>query len=464
MYFQRIYDEDLAQASYLIGCQVTGDAVVVDARRDIEAYLALAEKENLTITHVTETHIHADYLSGSRELAAATGATLHLSTEGGTDWAYRFAHQGLEHGDKITVGNLTLEARHTPGHTPEHLSFLLTDGATTDKPGFFLTGDFVFVGDLGRPDLLDEAGLGQETREPNARRLFKSLREEFLTLPDYVQVWPAHGAGSACGKALGAVASTTVGYEKLSAWWASYAQNNDEDGFVRALLEGQPDAPRYFSRMKRQNRGGPALLGQLEPLPEVQAADIADEINHSLIFIDTRSTPSYEAAAVPGALHIPAGKTFVTYASFILDPEVDARPMVLLAADARQAEALRARLLYIGADNLIGFTRSVKGLGTLPIDTITPEALDKLERPFILDIRTESEYQQGHIPGATRIHAGRVMGKLDALPKKQTLYTHCQSGARNTVVSSALRAAGFKVTELAGSFLAYKAWRDAVPA
>ena len=243
MLFTRIYDEDLAQASYFIGCQATGEAVVVDPRRNIAVYLEEAEKHAMRIVAVTETHIHADYLSGSRELAAATGARLYLSDEGDADWKYGFQGEKLYDGDEISVGNVTLRAIHTPGHTPEHLTFLLTDGATTDEPGFVLTGDFVFVGDLGRPDLLDEAAGGKDTRFVGAKQMFRSLREKFLTLPDYVQVWPGHGAGSACGKALGTVPSSTVGYERLFSWWGRYLEQADEEGFVEALLEGQPDAP-----------------------------------------------------------------------------------------------------------------------------------------------------------------------------------------------------------------------------
>lgn len=202
MLIERIYDEDLAQASYLIGCQANGTAVVVDGRRDIAVYQDLAAKNGMKIIAVTETHIHADYLSGTRELAAATGAKIYVSGEGGPDWQYEFDGERLYDGDAITVGNISIQAVHTPGHTPEHLSFLVTDGAFSDQPGYLLSGDFVFSGDLGRPDLLDEAAGGIDTRFEGAKQLFASLRDKFLTLPDYVQVHPAHGAGSACGKAL----------------------------------------------------------------------------------------------------------------------------------------------------------------------------------------------------------------------------------------------------------------------
>ena len=243
MYFKRIYDEGLAQASYLVGCQEEGTAVVVDPRRDVQVYLDVAAENSLRIVAVTETHIHADFLSGAIELATRTGAALYLSDEGDETWRYDFPHEGLQHGSEIRLGNVVLKALHTPGHTPEHLSFLVSDGARAAEPVLLLTGDFAFVGDLGRPDLLDETVGGSDTRFGGARDLFESLRDTFLTLPDYVQVWPGHGSGSACGKALGAVESSTVGYERRFAWWSRYLQKDDIEGFTRELLSGQPDAP-----------------------------------------------------------------------------------------------------------------------------------------------------------------------------------------------------------------------------
>ncbi len=318
MLFRHFYDDDLAQGSYLIGCQKTGEAIVVDAWRDPEFYINEAKRENMKIIAVTETHIHADFLSGSRELAALTGANLYLSDEGDADWKYDFDGIKLYDAGEIKIGNITFKAVHTPGHTPEHLSFLVTDGAAATEPGFYLTGDFVFVGDVGRPDLLDEAAGGVDTRFAGAKQLFASLREKFLNLPDYVQIWPAHGAGSACGKALGAIASTTVGYERMFSWWALFVQKNDEEGFTKALLEGQPDAPLYFGRMKRQNKAGPALLGKGPALKEFVAKDLEGKVNRDFILIDTRDRGAYLKGAVVGSLHIPSGKRFITYASYIL--------------------------------------------------------------------------------------------------------------------------------------------------
>ncbi len=261
MFFQHIYDKSLAQASYLIGCQAKGEAIVIDAKRDIDTYLQIAKENNLTITHITETHIHADFLSGSRELAEVTGAKMYLSDEGGEDWQYQFPHTGLTNGDIIKVGNLTLKVIHTPGHTPESISFLLTDHPATDEPVMIFTGDFVFVGDIGRPDLLEKAAGITGTQEKGAKEMFHSV-QDFSRLREFIQVWPGHGAGSACGKALGAVPSSTVGYEKIRNWAFQYEE--DEEGFVEYLLEGQPEPPKYFAMMKKLNKVERPLLKEVQ--------------------------------------------------------------------------------------------------------------------------------------------------------------------------------------------------------
>ena len=261
MLLKRIYDTKLAQASYLIGCAATGEAIVVDPNRDIDQYLRAAADEGLTIAVVTETHIHADFVSGSRELVERTGAQLLLSDEGDADWKYAFASAAsatlLHDGDSFMVGNLKFEVMHTPGHTPEHLTFLVTDTPATDRPMGAITGDFIFVGDVGRPDLLERAAKMQGTMEASARTLFRSL-QRFKQFPDHLQIWPGHGAGSACGKALGAVPSSTLGYERFANWGLA---TTSEDEFVQAVLAGQPEPPKYFAEMKRINKMGPAILG-----------------------------------------------------------------------------------------------------------------------------------------------------------------------------------------------------------
>ena len=253
MLFRQIWDEKLAQYTYLVGCQRTGEALLIDPERDIDRYLAIADEEGLRITAVTETHIHADFLSGAREFAEL-GVKVYLSNEGGPDWLYGWTEDGdyavemLEDGATFKVGNIEIRAVHTPGHTPEHLSFAITDlGGGADEPMGLASGDFVFVGDTGRPDLLESAAGVEGAMQEGAAALFRSV-QRFLELPDYLQVWPGHGAGSACGKALGAVPESTVGYERRFSP-AMRAAQDGERAFVHYVLDAQPEPPLYFGRM-----------------------------------------------------------------------------------------------------------------------------------------------------------------------------------------------------------------------
>ena len=447
MLIERIYDEDLAQASYFIGCQAHNTAVVVDPRRDIAVYLDMAKKNGMEIVGVTETHIHADYLSGTRELAAATNATMYVSGEGGADWQYEFDAERLYDGSEIRLGNLVLTAVHTPGHTPEHLSFLLKDGAFADEPGFMLTGDFVFAGDLGRPDLLDEAAGGVDTRFEGARQMFKSLKEKFLTLPDHIQIFPGHGSGSACGKALGSVPSTTLGYERQFAWWGKYLEADDEQGFIDELLEGQPDAPAYFGRMKRQNRQGPAIMGAREPLPQLEASDL-----HDVIVVDTRPAEEVHQGTVAGAVNIPAGNSMAKFGSWTVDPEKDSRSLVLLAASQIGAMEMWDHLVRVGIDNVAGFVTNFDGVDLVAPQTVSPDQLDELEYDLLLDVRNRSEVEEGYIPGALHINGASVLWNLEKLPRDGKIVSYCKSGTRSSIAASTLRNAGFDVVELQGSY------------
>jgi hydroxyacylglutathione hydrolase len=473
---ERLYDDDLAQASYLIGCHDSGEMLVVDPLREPDRYLRAARRHGMRIVAVSETHIHADYLSGSLELANSAHARLYLSGEESGDWRYRFGggpdrpgtqHEAAERpagrrlidGDELRLGNVVVKALHTPGHTPEHLSFLLTDGAAADEPGYLLTGDFVFVGDVGRPDLLDEAAGAVDTRFEAASRLFESLHERFLTLPDYLQVLPGHGAGSACGKALSAIPSTTVGYERRFSWWAPFLAERDEQGFVEAVLKGQPEAPSYFSRMKRLNRDGPPLLAeQRRPLEQVTAEELAGRLPADVLLIDTRSDREYIADGLAGALHVPAGARFTTYASFALDPEADRREVYLLVADARQAEELRSKLALVGVDDVRGYLTDAGGLERRGMATITPSELAELDDVYLLDVRSRGEFESGHIPGARQLHLGRLRSHLNEIPRDRPVVVHCQGGGRAAVAAGILLAEGFgNVIDLEGS---YGAWRS----
>ncbi|REE03136.1 MBL fold metallo-hydrolase [Citricoccus nitrophenolicus] len=464
MLLERIYDHDLSQASYLLGCQKTGEAIVVDPRRDIQEYLDLAARNGMRITAVTETHIHADYLSGSRELAHATDAILWVSAEGGPDWQYGFEAERLHDRDTIALGNITLQALHTPGHTPEHLSFLVTDGTVTTEPGYLLSGDFVFAGDLGRPDLLDEAAGGVDTRFEGARQLFASLRDVFLTLPDHVQVFPGHGAGSPCGKALGALPSTSVGYERLYSWWRRHLAAGDERGFIHELLDGQPDAHAYFGRMKHQNRQGPEVMGPRAALAEWDIATVAAGLdNGSLVLVDTRPVEAVHRGTVRDALSLPNPGKVASHGAWAYDPEQDSAPIVLLAEDGEKAHRLWDHLVRVGIDQVVGYVRSIEGLPSSTPLRLSPADLDSAGHVVLLDVRSKGEFADGHIPGARQLNAGKVLWNQDALPRQRVIVTYCQTGIRNSVAASALRRAGFTIAELEGSYAGWQAWASRSP-
>ncbi len=442
MYFKRIYEEGLAQASYIVSCQATGETIVIDPKRDTAEYLEIAEKENLTITHITETHIHADFLSGARELAAATGAKIYLSDEGGKDWQYQYEHNSLKDGDEINVGNLIFEVMHTPGHTPEHISFLLTDKPASEKPVMIFTGDFVFVGDVGRPDLLEKAAGIKGTQVIGAKQMFQSLKR-FRELEDYVQVWPAHGAGSACGKALCAVPSSTVGYEKLSNWALKIT---DEELFVSMLLSGQPEPPKYFAMMKKLNKEGAKVLGSLPQPARFNIQQFEEAVNNDYTIIDTRDKLAFAGGHYPGSINIQDNSDFSTWAGWLINYD---EPFILVASDDR-IEAITKALIRIGLDNAIGYINDIikianSGYELETMKQITEDELrEHLNEYHVLDVRSYTEFDVAHIPGAINIHGGYLIDNLDKVPKDIPVVVQCASGNRSSIASSLLLKYGFK--------------------
>jgi hydroxyacylglutathione hydrolase len=440
MFFQHVYDKSLAQGSYIIGCQATGEAIVIDAQRDIDIYLDIAKQNNLRITHITQTHIHADFLCGSRELAAATGATLYLSDEGGKDWQYQFPHKGLRNGDLIKVGNLSLEVMHTPGHTPESISFLLTDHPATDKPAMLFTGDFVFIGDIGRPDLLEKAAGLLGTKEVGAKQMFQSLKK-FAALPDYVQVWSAHGAGSACGKALGAVHSSTVGYEKIRNWAFRY---DDEKSFTDYLLADQPEPPRYFAMMKHLNKVNRPLLVEVPEHPKLSREQFLSAYNHGIKVIDTRNKADFAKGFIPGSLNIQGNNSFSTWCGWLLNYQ----EQFVLVAETSQMEELTRKLMRIGLDNIYGYIDDVKTPG-LPLQVADVISIDELKTIMyggdaqIVDVRGLTEYKEGHIPGADHVFAGTLDNNLDKISREKPVVILCQAGDRSAIAYSLLKKKGF---------------------
>jgi len=459
MLLKYFYDPALAHASYLVGCQKTLEAVIVDPGRDIEQYLEAAAREGMRIVAVAETHIHADYVSGARELAARVNAKLYVSDEGPADWKYgfldKYQHRLLHDGDNFLIGNIRFDVLHTPGHTPESISFLLTDqGGGADAPMGIFTGDFIFVGSIGRPDLLEQAAGIANTAEPGARELFHSA-ERFKGLPEYLQVWPAHGAGSACGKGLGAIPSTTVGYEKR---YNPALQFTDEDEFVRYILADQPEAPTYFAVMKRVNKVGPKVLGDGHHHKMLDTDRLAAAIKAGTV-VDVAPPPEYAKAHVPGTINIPMGM-LASWAGWLVDYD---RPVHLICAPDQLEEA--ARVLHkIGVEQIsggfdVGAVRDA-GLATGSYAIATPDELKKrIENGdvVVLDVRSDAEWEEGHIPQAEHRFLGRLPAKLDGLDRKAKTVVQCRSGARSAIGVSVLKAAGFEdVVNLTGGYTAWK--------
>jgi len=445
MLLKYFYDEKLAQASYLVGCAKTGEALVVDPMRNVTPYLRAAEKEGLRITHVTETHIHADFVSGSRELAAATGATIYLSDMGDANWKYQYAHEPnvvlVTEGDSWMVGNIKVDVLHTPGHTPEHISFMITDTAGANRPMGVFTGDFLFVGDVGRPDLLEAAAGMMGTAEPGARRQFQTVKR-FQDLPDYLQIWPAHGAGSACGKALGAIPSKTLGYEKL---FNPAFQIDEEEAFVKWLLAGQPEAPRYFAQMKKVNKEGPALLQDLPTPQPLDRATIDHLVAKGAFVADFRTRSAFAAANIPGTISIPERKDFSTFVGWFIDY---AKPLYFVTPSAAALDDLLIALRSIGIDNVAGYAlpEAVSGKTDQLPEWSAQELATRLPQNgiVVIDVRNKTEYLEGHIRGARHIHLGALPKYLDQIPHDHTVITNCASGYRSQIAASLLRSRGFK--------------------
>ena len=444
MFFQHIYDKTLAQASYFIGCQKAGVAAGIDPKRDVDTYLEIAKQNNMKITHVLETHIHADFLTGSRELAALTGAKLYLSDEGGEGWEYEFDHIGVKDGSSFMVGNLKIDVVHTPGHTPESISFLLTDTPASPEPVMFFTGDFVFVGDIGRPDLLEKAAGMTGTMDAGAHEMYKSIKK-FSDLPDYIQVWPGHGAGSACGKALGAVPSTTVGYEKVRNWAFRFA--NDEKGFVNFLLEDQPEPPKYFAMMKKLNKVDRPLLTSVPKLKQLSNAELSEAMNKGVKLIDARVKTEFAKGYIPGSINIQGNNSFATWAGWYLGYD----EQFILLAEESQLDDLTRKLMRIGLDNIMGYVSSTDAyvqaggkLDTVPvIDINTFKEVMQEPNVQIVDLRGATEYKSGHIKNADHVFVGTILKNLDKVSKDKKVVIHCQGGDRATIGYSLLAREGY---------------------
>ncbi|MCC6987543.1 MAG: MBL fold metallo-hydrolase [Acidobacteria bacterium] len=462
MIVTRFFEPTIAQVSYLIGCAARGEAIVIDPNRDITPYLAAAAEAGVRITHVTETHIHADFASGSRELAQATGARLLLSDEGDADWKYAYAHEGrlIRHGDRVTVGNIHVDVVHTPGHTPEHVAFLITDGAAADRPIAAATGDFIFVGDVGRPDLLEKAAHVVGTMEASARTLWRSLRA-FDIHEDWLQIWPGHGAGSACGKGISAVPYSTLGYERRFSW--AYGVKS-EDEFVARVLDGQPDPPTYFAAMKALNKRGPDLRRTSLP-PRLDGERLPALVQAGALVVDTRAAEAFAERHVAGTLSLPAGGSFVTWAGWLLPYDDDLYLIARDADDDTVGELVR-QLALIGLDRVAGvFSADAVadavggGAPSGRVPQMTPLALAARLAAgdvHVLDVRHDSEWQGGHIAGAVHLPLGHLAERRQDIPTGRPMVVHCKSGTRSAIAISVLRRLGHaNVTNMPGGIDAW---------
>ncbi len=460
MLLRRFFDEKLAQTSYLVACDHSRIGLIVDPNRDIEAYLDAARRDNIRIVAVTETHIHADFVSGSRELAKQAGAQLYLSGAGGKDWEYGFAESDnaelLTDGSHFMIGDVRIDVIHTPGHTPEHLTFLVTDTSSASEPMGALTGDFIFVGDVGRPDLLERAAGRAGTMEAGARQLFKSV-QDFKTHPDYLQIWPGHGAGSACGKSLGAMPQSTLGYEKLFNWALA---ETDEAQFVKAVLEGQPEPPAYFATMKVLNREGPAAAPTTVP-PVANTEQLRAALASSAPVVDTRPIADFAAGHAPGSLNIPRNKSFLNWAGALLPYD---RDIMFIAGDTdEERRSLAQDLTLIGIERIAGvfsagnlsdiFEKDVVP-STVPQVSVSDAASD--HKATILDVRARSEFAEGHLPRAVNIPLAELQKRIAEVPAGHVV-VHCQGGARSAMAASILQRSGR--TDVANMGAGFSEWQ-----
>jgi hydroxyacylglutathione hydrolase len=467
MFVRQVADPKLAQFAYLIGCPRSGEAIVIDPERDVDRYFDVAARHGLRIVAAADTHIHADYLSGLREMAAR-GVLVYASKEGGPEWQYEwllhseYAHRLLGHGDQFSVGRIEFRAVHTPGHTPEHLSYLVRDvGGGASDPIALATGDFVFVGDVGRPDLLERAAGMVGVMEPSARAQFASIQREFRGLPEFLQVWPAHGAGSACGKSLGDVPTSTVGYELRTN--RSILAAVDEQTFVDFILAGQPEPPLYFARMKRDNRRGPELLPALPSPVRLEPADLASLENRTdIAVLDTRPRSAFFEGHLAGSLLAELDYQFCSIAGSYV---TEGTPIYLLVEERGLDEAVRA-LIRVGLDRIVGYftpdtlaefgrmRRSLRQILTLGFADLEQQRADG--GAVVLDVRGAVEFEAGHVPDALHIPHTRVGVQAGTLPVDKPVLVYCNSGARAAHAVALLTRLGIKAIDVNDHFANYR--------
>lgn len=441
MYLEQYFIDGLGCASYLVGCEGAGVAAVVDPDRDVQKYLDTAAERGLTITHIIETHLHADHVSGNTDLADRTGADIYVHELAGAE----FEHKPLGEGDAIKLGNVVLTVRHTPGHTPESITLLITDKTRADEPWMALTGDTLFVGDIGRPDLV-----GIEAARELAGHMHHTLATEILPLPDSVMVYPGHGAGSLCGKSIGAVRSTTIGFERRFNPALAPREHNE---FVDYAVSDLPEQPGNHTRIKKMNRRGPRPLGDVQSRP----ITIQESIRHfqqGAAMLDLRSKDEYKARHVPGSIHLEADDQLSNRVGFVLPPEL---PVILLLEDPADYRRVVYALARVGYDAVAGYLAEdldVWEAYGLPITSgdivdIDPKELHQLlqtgngSAPVVVDVREPWEFAQGHIPGAQLIPLGDLSARIGEIDPATAVAVICATGSRSQSAAALFGQKGF---------------------
>lgn len=458
MYFKQFYLGCLAQASYMIGSE--GEAAVVDPRRDVEEYLEEAERQGLTIRHIIETHLHADFVSGHQELARRTGAKIWISEKAGA----MFPHEAAREGSEVAFGEVVLRFLETPGHTPESISILVVDRSTTDEPRAVLTGDTLFIGDVGRPDLLGSKMSAEEL----AGMLYDSLHGKLLKLPDATEVYPAHGAGSLCGRAISKETSSTIGQQRQF----NYAlRPMPREEFIEMMTTDLPEAPAYFGRDVRINREGAAALADLPAPPALSPEEVARLQESGAAVLDTRASAQFGAGHVPASWNIGLSGQFASWAGTFLSDET---PIVLVAEDGEKVREARMRLARVGIENVVGhldggvlaWERAELPLASTEQITVDELAARIQKAPVlqVVDVRRPGEWQAGHIPSAHHMPLDALVARAGELAAGQPVAAICAGGYRSSLATSILEQKGFrKIANVVGGMTAWdQANRDAV--
>ncbi len=453
MVIETVITEGVAHLSYLVGDRATGKAAVIDPRRDVEVYIELARKHQLSITHVLETHIHADFVSGTRELCDRTAtAKAVLSSEGGA--TYGFECGALKDGDVIDLGRVTLTARHTPGHTPEHMSYTAAEGNRPDQVFAVFSGDCLFADSVGRPDLL-----GDDQTDGLAKQLYKSLYDFYLGLPDAVLVHAAHGSGSPCGANISDRLTYTIGYERRN---NPALQFSDEAAFIEYVMSTAPPEPVYYPRMKKINAEGPEVLGRLPSCPPLSPEEFAAVIEGEVQLVDNRQMLAFGGGHIAGALNIGPRAELSIWAGWILDPK---KPIVLVLSKDDDLSEVQRQLLRVGFSNFGGYL--LGGMehwenAALPITRLNQMPVQALNAALpsgglqVVDVRSPDEWEKGHVPGASYIFLPELKEKSERLDENKPVAVYCDSGYRASLAASLLRRDGFtEVHNVPGS---WKAW------